>query len=127
MSTAPDALRDQLDIAVAKRIYNAYRHLLGSPRWQRVYNAGARPQRLVWASTGTRDPKASDILYIKARAAPFTVNTCLNLIQEHRGLGSLGPLGETPFSLEVIFVRRSLCDASTPSRKMSAIDRGIFS
>jgi transaldolase len=69
MSTVPDALRDQLDIAVAKRIYNAYRHLLGSPRWQRVYNAAARPQRLVWASTGTRDPKASDILYIKARAA----------------------------------------------------------
>src|SRR5213079_617308 len=51
------------------------RALLSSPRWQRIYNAGARPQRLLWASTGTKDPKASDVLYIKALAAPFTVNT----------------------------------------------------
>jgi transaldolase len=71
----PDALRDKLGIAVANRTYRAYRDLLGSPRWQRVYNAGARPQRLLWASTGTKDPKASDVLYIKALAAPFTVNT----------------------------------------------------
>jgi transaldolase len=71
----PDALRDKLGIAIAKRTYKAYRDLLGSPRWQRVYNAGARPQRLLWASTGTKDPKASDVLYIKALAAPFTVNT----------------------------------------------------
>jgi transaldolase len=71
----PDALRDKLGIAVANRIYRAYRDLLGSPRWQRVYNAGARPQRLLWASTGTKDPKASDVLYVKALAAPFTVNT----------------------------------------------------
>ena len=71
----PEALRNQLGIAIAKRTYKAYRELLGSPRWQRVYNAGARPQRLLWASTGTKDPKASDILYIKALAAPFTVNT----------------------------------------------------
>jgi transaldolase len=71
----PDALRDKLGIAIAKRTYKAYRELLGSPRWQRVYNAGARPQRLLFASTGTKDPKASDVLYIKALAAPFTVNT----------------------------------------------------
>ena len=71
----PDALRDQLGIAIAKRTYKAYRELLGSPRWQRVYNSGARPQRLLWASTGTKDPKASDVLYVKALAAPFTVNT----------------------------------------------------
>ena len=75
MGKVPDALRDQLGIAIAKRIYKAYRDLLGSPRWQRSYNAGARPQRLLWASTGTKDPKASDVLYIKALAAPFTVNT----------------------------------------------------
>ena len=72
---APAALRNQLGIAVAKRTYKAYRELLGSPRWQRIYNAGARPQRLLWASTGTKDPKASDVLYVKALAAPFTVNT----------------------------------------------------
>ena len=58
-----------------KRTYAAYRALLDSPRWQRVCNAGARPQRLLWASTGTKDPHASDILYVKALAAPFTVNT----------------------------------------------------
>src|SRR5918996_1389935 len=71
----PDALRNKLGICIAKRIYKAYRDLLGAPRWQRIYNAGARPQRLLWASTGTKDPKASDVLYIKALAAPFTVNT----------------------------------------------------
>jgi transaldolase len=67
--------------------------LLGSPRWQRVYNAGARPQRLLWASTGTKDPKASDVLYVKALAAAFTVNTMpegtLKALAEH---GEVGPL-----------------------------------
>ena len=71
----PDALSDKLGIAIANRTYKAARTLLSSPRWQRVYNAGARPQRLLWASTGTKDPKASDVLYVKALAAPFTVNT----------------------------------------------------
>jgi len=75
MGKAPDPLRNQLGIAIAQRTYAAYRTLLSSPRWQRVYNAGARPQRLLWASTGTKDPQASDVLYIKALAAPFTVNT----------------------------------------------------
>src|SRR5262245_45184411 len=71
----PAALNNKLGIVIAKRTYQAYRDLLGSPRWQRIYNAGARPQRLLWASTGTKDPQASDVLYIKALAAPFTVNT----------------------------------------------------
>ena len=71
----PAVLNNQLGIAIAKRTYKAYRELLGSPRWQRIYNAGARPQRLLWASTVTKDPKASDVLYVKALAAPFTVNT----------------------------------------------------
>jgi transaldolase len=71
----PAALNNRLGIAIAKRTYKAYRELLGSPRWERIYNAGARPQRLLWASTGTKDPKASDVLYIKSLAAPFTVNT----------------------------------------------------
>ena len=66
-----------------------------SPRWQRVYNAGARPQRLLWASTGTKDPKASDILYVKALAAPFTVNTMpegtLKALADHGELGALLP------------------------------------
>ncbi len=71
----PRTLSNKLGIAMAMRTYKAARKLLGSPRWQRIYNAGARPQRLLWASTGTKDPKASDVLYIKALAAPFTVNT----------------------------------------------------
>src|SRR6476469_2854554 len=71
----PAALNNRLGIAVAKRTYRAYRELLDSPRWERIFNMGARPQRLLWASTGTKDPKASDVLYIKSLAAPFTVNT----------------------------------------------------
>ncbi len=72
---APAELRNRLGIAIAMRTYKAYRSLLGTPRWQRIYNAGARPQRMLWASTGTKDPNASNILYVKALAAPFTVNT----------------------------------------------------
>ena len=91
----PDSLRDQLGIAIAKRTYKAYRELLDSPRWQRVFNAGARPQRLLWASTGTKDPKASDVLYVKALAAPFTVNTMpestLKALADHGELGSILP------------------------------------
>ena len=71
----PDELRDQLGIAVAKRTYRAYRELLDSERFQRLANEGARPQRLLWASTGTKDPDASDVLYVEALAAPFTINT----------------------------------------------------
>ena len=91
----PEALRNQLGIAVAKRTYKAYRTLLGSPRWQRVFNAGARPQRLLWASTGTKDPGASDVLYIRALAAPFTVNTMpegtLKALADHGALGAMLP------------------------------------
>jgi transaldolase len=75
MGKVPDSLRDQLGIAIAKRTYKAYRALLDSPAGSAHFNSGASPQRLLWASTGTKDPKASDVLYIKALAAPFTVNT----------------------------------------------------
>jgi transaldolase len=95
MGKVPDSLRDELGIAIAKRTYKAYRTLLASPRWQRIFNAGARPQRLLWASTGTKDPKASDVLYIKALAAPFTVNTMpegtLKALADHGELGSILP------------------------------------
>ncbi|HLJ48355.1 MAG TPA: transaldolase [Bryobacteraceae bacterium] len=94
-SKAPEALRNRLGIAVGMRTYQAYRSLLDSSRVQRLYNAGARPQRLLWASTGTKDPKASDILYVKALAAPFTVNTMpeatLKALAEHTELGSILP------------------------------------
>ncbi|HMJ72985.1 MAG TPA: transaldolase [Solirubrobacterales bacterium] len=72
---APDELRNQLGIAVGEQAYCAYRRLLGSQRQQRLFNEGARPQRLLFASTGTKDPDASDVLYIEAFAAPFTVDT----------------------------------------------------
>jgi transaldolase len=89
----PPALNNKLGIAIAKRTYKAYRELLGSPRWERIYNAGARPQRLLWASTGTKDPKASDVLYIKALAAPFTVNTMpegtLKALADHGDLSEI--------------------------------------
>ena len=92
----PDELHNQLGIAMAKRTYKAMRTLLGSDRWERVYNLGARPQRLLWASTGTKDPKASDILYIKGLAAPFTVNTMpegtLKALAAHTELGELLPV-----------------------------------
>lgn len=91
----PEAMRNKLGIAIAMRTYKAARGLLGSPRWQRIYNAGARPQRLLWASTGTKDPAASDVLYIKALAAPFTVNTMpeatLKALAEHGELGTILP------------------------------------
>ena len=69
----PDALRLRLGIAMAQRTYRAYRGVLHSPRWQRIYNAGARPQRLLWADTGTEDPTASDVMYVEALTAQFTV------------------------------------------------------
>jgi transaldolase len=89
----PASLSNKLGIAIAKRTYKTYRELLGSPRWQRIYNAGARPQRLLWASTGTKDPKAPDVLYIKALAAPFTVNTMpegtLKALADHGDLSEI--------------------------------------
>jgi transaldolase len=93
MSKAPPVLVDRLGVAIAQRTYKAYRDLLGSARWNRAANAGARPQRLLWASTGTKDPKASDILYIKALAAPLTVNTMpegtLKAFGEHGEVGDI--------------------------------------
>jgi transaldolase len=95
MGKVPDAMKDQLGIAIGQRTYKAYRSLLSSSRWQRAFNAGARPQRLLWASTGTKDPNASDVLYVIALAAPFTVNTMpegtLKALADHGELGSVLP------------------------------------
>jgi transaldolase len=95
MGKVPDSLRDQLGIAIAKRTYKAYRTFLDGARWQRALNAGVRPQRLLWASTGTKDPKASDVLYVKALAAPFTVNTMpegtLMALADHGEAGAILP------------------------------------
>jgi transaldolase len=87
----PGELANRLGIAVAQQCYKAYRELLASARFQRAFNAGARAQRLLWASTGTKDPKASDTLYVKALAAPFTVNTMPEgtLKADHGQLGKI--------------------------------------
>ncbi|HEX3242632.1 MAG TPA: transaldolase [Solirubrobacterales bacterium] len=94
--SAPAGLRNQLGIAVAKRAYRAYRELLDSERWQGLANEGARPQRLLFASTGTKDPEASDTLYVEALAAPFTINTMpentLKALADHGEIGD--PLAE---------------------------------
>src|SRR5262249_464128 len=91
----PPALHNKLGIAIAMHTYRAARNLLSSPRWHRIYNAGAFPQRLLWASTGTKDPAASDVLYVKSLAAPFTVNTMpeatLNALASHTELGQILP------------------------------------
>jgi transaldolase len=93
--SVPDNLRDKLGIAIAGRAYKAYVDLLASPRWQAIVKAGYNPQRLLWASTGTKDPRASDVLYIKALAAPNTVNTMpegtLKAFADHGELGQAMP------------------------------------
>ena len=88
----PGELTNRLGIAVAQRTYKAYRELLASRRFQRAANAGARVQRLLWASTGTKDPKASDTLYVKALAAPFTINTMPDATL--KAFGDHGQVGE---------------------------------
>jgi transaldolase len=91
----PDALRNRLGLAIGLRAYRAYRELLDAPRMQRLMNEGARPQRLLWASTGTKDPDASDVLYIEGFASPFTVNTMpeptLKAFAEHGEVGDPVP------------------------------------
>jgi transaldolase len=92
---APKALHNKLGIAIAGDAYEKYRALLDSPRSQRILNAGAHPQRLLWASTGTKDPNASDILYVEALALPFTVNTMpeatLKALTAHEEFGEALP------------------------------------
>lgn len=91
----PRELDNKLGIAIAMRTYKAARDFLTSPRWHRIFNAGAFPQRLLWASTGTKDPTASEILYVKSLAAPFTVNTMpektLKALASQSELGSILP------------------------------------
>jgi transaldolase len=91
----PAELNHRLGIAVSKRAYRAYRTLLDSDRWLRLLNRGARAQRLLWASTGTKDPKAPDTLYVTALAAPHTINTMpektLHAVADHGEVGAMLP------------------------------------
>ena len=94
----PDALHNQLGIAVAKRTYKASLELVRSPRWESAYNAGARPQRLLWAGTETMDPEASDVFYINALAAPLTVScmpeSTLKAFADHGDIGTSMPVDD---------------------------------
>jgi transaldolase len=96
MGKVPKELQDRLGIAIAKRTYKAYRELLASARWQKAARAGAHPQRLLWASTGTKNPDASDVLYVEALAAPDTINTIpdktLLAFADHGSPGELLPV-----------------------------------
>jgi len=89
----PEALRDHLGIAVGQQAYKAYRDVLDSDRWQRLANLGARPQRLLFASTSMKDPKAPDTLYVTTFAAPNTVNTMpeatLHAFADHGSVGAV--------------------------------------
>jgi transaldolase len=91
----PDRLRNKLGIAIGKQAYKAYRDLLASDRWQRLESFGARPQRLLFASTSSKDPKAADTMYIAAFAAPNTINTMpdetLHAFADHGAVGAILP------------------------------------
>jgi len=101
---APASLHNKLGIAIASKAYEMYRALLDSPRWQRIQSAGACPQRLLWASTGTKDPNASDILYVQALALPFTINTMpeatLNALAAHQDFGEVLPVNSEEVFVE---------------------------
>jgi len=118
----PAELNDRLGIAVAKQTYKAYLGLLSSPRWMRAYNAGARPQRLLWASTGTKDSKASDVLYIKSLAAPFTVNTMpentLKALADHGDISATLPADGGNAEEELARFAKAKIDADALSKQL---------
>ncbi len=117
----PAELTNRLGIAIAQRAYKAYLELLASPRFQRAANSGARAQRLLWASTGTKDPKAPDTLYVKALAAPFTVNTMpegtLKAFAEHGEVGqAMAPDGGDGETILASFAKAGIDIAALAAR-----------
>jgi transaldolase len=126
----PNELTNRLGIAVAGSVYKAYRELLASARFQRLANAGGRAQRLLWASTGTKDPKASDMLYVKALAAPFTVNTMpeatLRAFADHGEVGEiLAPDGGDHKQVLASFVKAGI-DTDALAAKLQDEGAGSF-
>lgn len=117
----PAALRDRLGIAVARRTYCEYRKLLASPRWLALANGGATAQRLLWASTGTKNPSASDTLYVEALAAPDTINTMpdktLAAFADHGQVTGVMPVdGGDAESVIAEFARAGIDDAALASQ-----------
>jgi transaldolase len=119
-------LHNQLGIAIAKKAYELYRTLLDSPRWQRIQSAGARPQRLLWASTGTKDPMASKILYVQALALPSTINTMpeatLNALATHQDL-----VEALPENNDRIFTEFAMAGIDTDAIATQLLSEGIAS
>lgn len=106
----PEESKNRLGIAIGQQCFKAYCDLMTNPRWQRAFNAGARPQRLLFGSTGTKDPKASETLYIEALASPFTVNTMpegtLKAVADHGDFGAvLAPDGGDCETVLAAFVK----------------------
>ncbi|KAA0911056.1 transaldolase [Pusillimonas sp. ANT_WB101] len=117
----PPELQNHLGIAIAQRAYKAYCELLSSPRWRKLADAGARPQTLLWASTGTKDPAASDTLYLQALAAPDTINTIpektLFAFADHGKVsGSMATDGGDSEKILATFARAGIDDAALASR-----------
>ena len=122
--TVPRALRNRLGIAIAGRTYREYRRVLASPRWRALAAAGARPQRLLWASTGTKDPEASDTLYVEALAAPDTINTMpektLTAFADHGRVDGVLPLdGGDAEAVLAEFARAGVDDTALAARLQS--------
>ena len=126
----PTELHNRLGLAIARRTYRSYLELLASPRFQRVANAGGRAQRLLWASTGTKDPRAPDTLYVTALAAPFTVNTMpeatLKAFGDHGELnGLLAPDGGDCERLLAAF-RAAEIDVDELARQLQSDGASVF-
>src|SRR5215469_10166874 len=122
LEKVPEELRDRLGIAVSQQSYKAYRDLLESERWQRLEGYGARPQRLLFASTGNKDPQASDVLYVGALAAPNTVNTMpeetLLAFAEHGAVTQAMPRDGGDAEQVLVAITRSGVDVSSLARQL---------
>jgi transaldolase len=119
----------ELGIAIGKGAYKAYRDFIASPRWQRAFNAGARPQRLLFASTGTKDPRTSDVLYIKMLAAPLTVNTMpeatLKAFADHGEVNGILPADGGDFEAVLAQFRKAGIDLNALATRLQ--DEGAAS
>jgi len=127
----PAALRNRLGIAVARRTYKAYRDLLASPRWKKLASAGAMPQRVLWASTGTKDPGASDVLYVEALAAPDTIDTLpektLHAFADHGKVGGLMPADGGDAEAEIAAFAKAGVDVDAVASELQREGADAFS
>jgi transaldolase len=122
--------RNRLGIAIAMRTYKAYRELLASARWQGLAQAGAHPQRLLWASTGTKDPAAPDTLYVEALVAPGTIDTIpektLLAFADHGKVGTALPVDGGDAEAVIGEIRRQGIDVETLAARLQHEGAGAF-